>query len=78
MSNDRAECGCEGHYENFDDCKYPAALATIAELRKALKEVSDERDVLVRRVAELESRTSFSASVISAQPALDILSRNDV
>lgn len=39
MSNDTAECGCEGHVENFDACKYPALLERVRRLEEALTEV---------------------------------------
>jgi len=34
MSNDTAECGCEGHVSNFDACKYPALLNRVAVLEQ--------------------------------------------
>lgn len=36
MSNDTTECGCEGHVENFGDCKYPTLKAENERLRAAL------------------------------------------
>lgn len=30
MSNDIASCGCEGHVENQEDCKYPRLQALLS------------------------------------------------
>lgn len=39
MSNDTADCGCEGHLENFEGCKYPALIAEVERLKAALMRV---------------------------------------
>lgn len=41
MSNDTAECGCEGHCENFEACKYPAAKKELKEAQRRLKKALD-------------------------------------
>lgn len=42
MSNDIAECGCEGHLSNLLDCLYPTAKNQIKELEAKVKELEEE------------------------------------
>ena len=42
MSNDTTECGCEGHVENSEACKYPALKAENERLRARLERVESK------------------------------------
>ncbi len=53
MSNDTANCGCEGHCENFTACKYPEAVGRINDLEETLKSVlRNYKDELADHLAE--------------------------
>lgn len=46
MSNDTAECGCEGHASNLEDCLYPALKLEVESLRAQLAVTEKSKRVL--------------------------------
>lgn len=65
MSNDTAQCGCEGHVSSFDACKYPILKATVeraaGEARHAYRAVADGKPIdpgLIARVIAILERAA--------------------
>jgi len=83
MSNDTAECGCEGHADNFGDCKYPALKAKLDQVT-ADRDITDDTnrqwgenltelaDKLTARNAQV---VALRAALIQLAPAVAVLAR---
>lgn len=60
MSNDTAECGCEGHVENFSECKYPALLERVRRLEDDLAAADSARAQQAERARRAEEDAAFN------------------
>lgn len=68
MSNDTAECGCEGHADNFGDCKYPKVIAAlksvIQDLEDRLADVDPDPSPMNGTRHTLQNRIAYLKKVI--------------
>ncbi len=56
MSNDTAECGCEGHADNFGECRYPGVMAELARKSKDLRAWEQDAKAAIARAEAAEGR----------------------
>lgn len=50
MSNDTVPCGCGGHVENFEACKYPILEATATRASAELRHAYGNAETMGQRI----------------------------